>query len=54
MQQTVGALAALAILTLLIVGPVFVVVSNAADGGHPTRCADTIGCNAPSTEPFPS
>ncbi|MBJ3774453.1 hypothetical protein [Acuticoccus mangrovi] len=47
MRNTFGALAALAILMILLVGPIFLAASNASDRGlsAPMRCGTEIGCD---------
>ncbi|WP_157956284.1 hypothetical protein [Acuticoccus yangtzensis] len=54
MGKTVGAMAALFVLTVMIVGPVFLAVSNAQSHLSTSRCVvGDIGCDVVEHDAFP-
>ena len=53
MQKTIGAMAALTMLTLVIVGPVYFAISNSHDYANGGRCSvGEIGCEANTPHRF--
>lgn len=44
MRHCVGAVAALATLIIIIVGPVYIVMSNSSSSQDESRCVGEIGC----------